>query len=240
MERTDKLISAALGITRSEAKKKIRNGEVFIGSHRVVKPEEKTDGVGLTLNGREVNYTEHIYIMLNKPQGVVSASEDESQKTVIDLVPKELFRKGLFPAGRLDKDTVGFVLITDDGDFAHNILSPKKHIEKTYEVRVDGRVDEELIEKFRQGVVLYDGTECLCAQLRILEDGREPLLEVKIKEGKYHQIKRMFLVNGLHVTYLKRTAIGSLKLDESLEEGMCRRISQNELYENSLIPIPKI
>ena len=212
-------------MSRKDAKKAIKSGEVTVSGEVVKDPEFKTDAANVALSGEKSEYKEHIYIMLNKPQGVVSASESAVEKTVVDLVPESLKRKGLFPAGRLDKDTVGFVLITDDGAFAHNILSPKKHIEKTYIVKTDKPIPSDLPEKFSEGVVLYDGTKCMSAELKILES---ECAQVKIKEGKYHQIKRMFRVNGLEVVYLKRTAMGMLELDGSLAEGECREISEEE------------
>ena len=167
--------------------------------------------------------------MLNKPKGVVSATNDRSQKTVIDLVPDEFRKRNLFPAGRLDMTTTGFVLITDDGDFAHRILSPKNHIEKTYEARLAEKVSDEQLETVADGIVLKDGTECLPAKLRVLEDGDNPLVEIKICEGKYHQIKRMFAAAGNGVVELKRVKMGELPLDDTLPEGQCRKLSEAEV-----------
>lgn len=228
MERLDKIISHAFSLSRTDAKKAIKNGEVRVCGEVVKDVSLKTDYLSVTLAGTPADYDEHIYIMLNKPASVVSASESKNEKTVIDLLPENLKRKGLFPAGRLDKDTVGFVLITDDGAFAHNILSPKKHIEKTYFLRTDKSIPFSLEEQFKNGVTLYDGTECMSADLKI--DKNNPCEAViKIKEGKYHQIKRMFRVNGLSVEYLKRTAMGKLELDKSLKEGECRKLNQEEI-----------
>ena len=189
-------------------------------------PDSKAEPASVSFRGQSAAYKEHLYLMLNKPAGVISASEGKGEQTVVDLVPEALRRKGLFPAGRLDKDTVGFVLITDDGQFAHDILSPKKHVEKTYLVKTDKPVPAELPAKFREGVMLYDGTLCMSASLEITEPCT---CIVKIKEGRYHQIKRMFRVNGLSVEYLKRTAIGALKLDQTLAEGACRELTPEEL-----------
>ncbi|MCQ2480196.1 MAG: pseudouridine synthase, partial [Clostridia bacterium] len=151
------------------------------------------------------------------------------EKTVIDLVPLEYKKKNLFPAGRLDRNTTGFVLITDDGDFAHNILSPKNHVEKTYEARLAEPIDENSLQKIADGITLGDGTECLPAKLKVLEKGENPLIEVKICEGKYHQIKRMFAAAGNAVIALKRVKIGDLPLDENLEAGECKILSQDEV-----------
>ncbi|MBQ1967188.1 MAG: pseudouridine synthase, partial [Clostridia bacterium] len=183
----------------------------------------------ISVDGKALNYKKNIYIMLNKPQGVISASNDKTQKTVVDLVPPELYRDGLFPAGRLDGDTVGFVLITDDGDFAHRILSPKNHIMKTYHATLRSPLTEEDISAFKNGIELSDGTLCLEAEVRMLEKTDEPIAEVKICEGKYHQVKRMFAALGNKVLYLKRVRMGGLDLDESLEEGQCREITAEEL-----------
>lgn len=226
MERLDKIISHAFSLSRKQAKQAIQSGAVKVDGVVVKASDAKAEPSQVTLGEKSAEYKEHIYIMMNKPQGVISASEGGTQKTVVDLVPQALRRKGLFPAGRLDKDTVGFVLITDDGAFAHDILSPKKHVQKTYFVKTDKPIPAELSERFQQGVVLYDGSVCMSA---VLETDSACSCTVKIKEGKYHQIKRMFRVNGLSVVYLKRTAIGGLVLDASLKEGECREINAQEL-----------
>ena len=226
MERLDKIIAVSFLISRNDAKKAIKNGEVCVNGTVVKDVGFKAEPHTVTYRGKPAEYKTHIYLMMNKPQGVISASEGGRETTVVDLVPEELRRKGLFPAGRLDKDTLGFVLITDDGAFAHDILSPKKHIEKTYAVQTDKPIPADLPAKFRQGVVLYDGTACMSADLQITGDTQ---CIVKIKEGKYHQIKRMFRVNGLSVTYLKRTAMGGLRLDEMLAPGACRELTAEEL-----------
>lgn len=229
MERLDKIISSSFNITRSQAKSLIKSGTVKIDGKTAVKPDMKCAADDVTVNGKNIVYKKHVYIMLNKPAGVVSAGRSESDITVTDILPDEMKRKNLFPAGRLDKDTVGFVLITDDGDFAHNILSPRRHVEKTYEARLDSKIDERTAEKFRSGITLADGTKCRKAELEILENKNGQLCRIKITEGKYHQIKRMFAADGVHVTYLKRTAIGGLALDPSLREGEARYISEKEL-----------
>ena len=228
MERLDKIISRAFSLSRTNAKKVIGSGEVRVNGEVVKDPAAKTDYANVTWCGKQADYAEHLYIMLNKPAGVISASESKSEKTVVSLVPDSLQRKGLFPAGRLDKDSVGFVLITDDGAFAHDILSPKKHVEKTYLVRTDKPIEKELEQKFKEGVELFDGTLCMSAYLKI-DDNNNDTAIVKIKEGKYHQIKRMFRANGYSVEYLKRTAIGNLELDENLKEGGCRQLSIEEV-----------
>ena len=228
MERLDKIIAHAFGISRKQAKQCIKSGAVTVGGIPVTDCEHKAQPQEVCYMGKSAAYEAHVYLMLNKPQGVISASEGKGEKTVVDLVPPALYRKGLFPAGRLDKDTVGFVLLTDDGAFAHEILSPKKHVEKTYFVKTDKPIPADLPAIFAQGVVLYDGTQCMSARLEAVE-GNSCI--VKIKEGKYHQIKRMFHVNGLAVEYLKRTAIGGLALDESLAPGQCRKLRPEEVQQ---------
>ena len=191
----------------------------------------------IKIRGESLLQTEFTYIMLNKPKGVVSASEDKRDKTVVDILPEELKRKNLFPAGRLDKDTTGFSLITDDGGFAHRILSPSRHVRKTYIARVSEKIDFERAKTaFAEGVVLGDGTVLLSAELELLEEDCGQVFKVVIKEGKYHQIKRMFASLGTSVTELRRIAIGGLFLDSNLGEGEARLITREELklIENSV------
>lgn len=230
MERLDKIIASQGQYSRSEVKKLVKGGRVTLDGSVVKNSDIKADPDKsvIAIDGKVLRYKKHIYIMLNKPQGVVSATDDRDHKTVIDLVPKELMRDGLFPAGRLDGDTVGFVLITDDGDFAHEILSPKNHIMKTYHATLERPVTEEDIRAFREGIELKDGTLCLEAEVRNL-DSDTPMAEIKICEGKYHQVKRMFAALGNRVVFLKRVKMGELSLDESLEEGQCREITPEEL-----------
>lgn len=230
MERLDKVIASQGKYSRSEVKKLVKQGLVSVNKAVVKTADLKVDPEKdvISIDGKTLCYKRHIYIMLNKPQGVISASNDKSQKTVVDLVPKEFFRDGLFPAGRLDGDTVGFVLITDDGDFAHRILSPKNHITKTYHAVLQREITQEDIEKFKNGVELGDGTLCLEAELSPLK-ADVPMAEIIICEGKYHQVKRMFASLGNKVLFLKRVKMGGLSLDESLEEGKCREITDEEL-----------
>lgn len=230
MERLDKVIASQGKYSRSEVKKLVKDGRITVDGETVKSADMKIspDKAVITVDGESVGYKKHIYIMLNKPQGVISASNDRDQKTVVDLVPAELFRQGLFPAGRLDGDTRGFVLITDDGDFAHRILSPKNHILKTYHATLERPVTDEDIVKFRDGIELKDGTLCLEAQVRMIEN-ELPVAEIKIHEGKYHQVKRMFAALGNKVVDLRRVKMGNLPLDESLGEGQCREITDEEL-----------
>lgn len=226
MERLDKIIASQGKYSRSEVKKLVRSGRVTVDGEVAKSADMKIEAsAAIAIDGKELICKKYIYIMLNKPKGVISATEDRTQKTVLDLVPRELFRKGLFPAGRLDGDTTGFVLITDDGDFAHRILSPKNHIMKTYHATLKDEITDEDIVKFREGITLGDGTECLEAHVRKLEG---TVAEIKICEGKYHQVKRMFASIGNKVLELRRVKMGELELDESLAEGECREITEDE------------
>ena len=228
MPRLDKTIADKLNTTRSEAKQLIKKGEVSVNSKTVLSPDFKcceTDEI--TVSGKTLNTNEFVYIMMNKPKGVICASDGKGEKTVIDLLPEEMKIKNLFPAGRLDKDTTGFVLITNDGEFAHSILSPKKHIEKTYLALLDKPVDKSVIMDFESSMSL--GEEKLLPAKLIIENEEKTLARVVIKQGIYHQIKRMFKKHGLEVLELKRTKIGSLPLDENLKEGESRYITQEEL-----------
>lgn len=228
--RLDRFFSSQDLLTRKEVKPLVKSGAIQVNRVPASSPEQRidTDQDRIFLNGNEIPYEPYLYLMLNKPQGVVSATEDTRNPTVLDLVPPEYFRSGLFPAGRLDKDTVGFVLLTNDGDFAHEILAPKKHVPKTYLVRLDGPLTPEGIRRLEQGIELADGSPCQPAEVSLLEDGAEPLCEIVLREGKYHQIKRMFGVLDLGVIWLKRTKIGGLCLDENLPEGGCRKILHKE------------
>ena len=230
MERLDKIIASQGKYSRSEVKKLVKGGRITVGGTVVKSADMKLDeGSDIAIDGVSINYRKHIYIMLNKPQGVISATEDRTQKTVLDLVPEELYRNGLFPAGRLDGDTTGFVLITDDGDFAHRILSPKNHIMKTYHATLRDELTDDDIVRFKEGLTLGDGTECLDAYVRVLEKGETNLAEIKICEGKYHQVKRMFASIGNKVLALRRVKMGGLDLDSSLPEGECREITAEEI-----------
>ncbi len=231
LQRLDKTIASQGKYSRREAQELIKSGAVKVNSITVRDRGAKADDENdiITVNGEQLDFHRFVYLMLNKPKGVVSATYDSNEKTVIDLVPKEYKGRKLFPAGRLDITTTGFVLITDDGDFAHRILSPKNHIEKTYEARLAERVNDEQIKAVCEGIVLKDGTECLPAKVRVIEDSNKPLVEIKICEGKYHQIKRMFAAAGNGVIELKRTQMGGLMLDSCLKEGECRLLDPEEV-----------
>ena len=231
LQRLDKLIASQGRFSRREVQELIKNGAVKVNGITVRDRGAKSDDEKdiICVNGEQLDFQRFVYIMLNKPKGVVSATNDKNEKTVIDLVPKEFKGRNLFPAGRLDITTTGFVLVTDDGDFAHRILSPKNHIEKTYEARLAESVTEGQLEAVRNGIGLKDGTKCLPAKVTVLADGEKPLVEIKICEGKYHQIKRMFAAAGNGVIELKRTQMGRLTLDPSLKEGECRLLDAHEV-----------
>ena len=230
-QRLDKAIAMQGSLSRSEVKTLIRKGAVTVNG-QVVKNADfgvDFDIDTVAVQGKELSLSMHIYLMLNTPKGVVSASEDKKLPTVVDLVPKELWRKGLFPAGRLDKDTTGFVLITDDGEFAHDILSPKKHISKTYHALVNGTITDEMVEGFAKGVTIGEDFTLPASLKKISSEEQGDWGEVILKEGMYHQIKRMFGAYGLKVLELKRVQMGKLPLDPNLEEGKCRELTAEEL-----------
>lgn len=230
MIRLDKYL-ADMGMgTRSELKKMIRSGRVQIDGVPAKKPEEKVDIASqtVTLDGKAVAYQKVEYYMLHKPAGVVSATKDKKEKTVLDLIDGQK-RKDLFPVGRLDKDTEGLLLITNDGDMAHRLLAPGKHVDKIYFARIDGKVTNEDIIQFSEGVDIGDEDLTLPAKLEILTSAEESEILLTIQEGRFHQVKRMFEAVGKKVTYLKRMSMGSLVLDENLKKGEYRPLTKEEL-----------
>lgn len=229
-ERLDKIISSQSMMTRTEAAKIIRSGTVTVNGSVIKSTSFKTDPSVdvIKVGGVTFTYKKHIYIMMNKPDGIVSASKDPKEKTVIDLVPDELKRPDLFPAGRLDKDTTGFVLITDDGDFAHNILSPRHHVEKTYLAETDCIIEESFLESMRSGMMLGD-EQLMEAEIDFEANKTNPVYRIILREGKYHQIKRMIGSTNAVLLSLKRIRMGKLDLDESLTPGECREITTEEL-----------
>lgn len=227
-ERIDKLIAGNGTRSRKEAARLIAAGEVRVNGETVRSPSQKinmqTDEI--FISGELFCLKKHIYLMLNKPKGVVSVSSSKADKTVVDLVPPHFQRSGLFPAGRLDKDTTGFVLITDDGAFAHDILSPKKHIDKTYFVTLAKPLAQTDTEILESGLQLKDGTVFLPSKIKLISGNS---CEITICEGKYHQIKRMFKAVGNEVVELHRIQMGRLPLDEALPQGACRELTEAEL-----------
>lgn len=228
-ERLDKLISSQSMMTRSDASRLIKGGCVKINGVTVKNTAEKVDGTSdvIEINNERFVYKKYIYIMMNKSTGIVSASRDPKEKTVIDIVPQALKRPNLFPAGRLDKDTTGFVLITDDGDFAHNILSPKHHIEKTYLATTDVLIEDEYLDNIRNGMTSGEDT-FMPSEIELIENDKNPVYKIILHEGKYHEIKRMIGASNANLTALKRIKMGNLSLDDNLQANECREITEEE------------
>lgn len=231
MERLDKVLGNLGYGTRKEIKKLTRSGGITVNGEVVKDSSTKVDPENdeIVFFDETVNYRKYIYLMLNKPQGYISATEDYLHETVLELIEEEDLVFKLFPAGRLDKDTEGFLLLTNDGQFSHKLLAPKNRVPKTYYAEISGEVTEDDVEEFKQGVVLDDGYETLPAELEIIKSGPVSEIELTIVEGKFHQVKRMFEAIGKRVIYLKRISIGNLKLDEDLELGEYREISPEEI-----------
>lgn len=228
MERLDKLLASTGRWSRKDVKELVRQGRVTVRGQQVLRPEEKYElDDDVRVDGQPVCCREFTYLMMNKPGGLLSATEDKRQRTVLDLLPEQYQRQGLFPVGRLDKDTEGLLLLTNDGELAHRLLAPKSHVDKVYLARVDGRVDEADVEAFRQGLTLDDGLECMPAGLEPLGDGSSCL--VTLREGKFHQVKRMLAYRGKPVEYLKRLSMGTVKLDETLARGQWRELTEEEV-----------
>lgn len=230
-QRLDKILSNLGYGTRKEVKDLIKAGAVEIDGTIAKDVGLQVDPVSqiIKVNNKELKYREYVYIMMNKPQGVVSATEDNRDTTVVDLLEDSLQAFDPAPVGRLDKDTEGLLLLTNDGQLAHKLLSPKKHVPKTYFAHIEGLVGDSDIEAFEQGITLDDGYETLPAQLKILVQGELSQVEIVIYEGKFHQIKRMFQAVDKRVVYLKRIAMGNLLLDESLDNGEYRELREEEL-----------
>lgn len=233
MIRLDKYLADMSIGTRQEVKKYIRQGRVKINEDIIKKPEYKIreDEDEVTFDGAPVAYETFEYYMLNKPAGVISATEDKRDKTVLDLI-KEKKRKDLFPVGRLDKDTEGLLLITNDGALAHRLLSPKKHVDKCYYAKISGSVTEDDVRVFKERINIGTQEEpewTMPAELKILEKGTVSRIRLTIREGKFHQVKRMFLAVGKEVVYLKRERMGTLVLDKELAPGEYRKLTDSEL-----------
>ncbi|MCD8346063.1 MAG: 16S rRNA pseudouridine(516) synthase [Oscillospiraceae bacterium] len=227
--RLDKFLSGQMPeISRTGAKELLKKGLVTVDGVTVKRFDHKLDPkkAVVAVSGNVISYREHLYIMLNKPSGVVCATRDKVTETVMELLPPELRRQGLFPAGRLDKDSVGFVLLTDDGDLAHRMLSPVSHVPKKYFVRLENPVEPSAVDIFASGMAIDGDEKCLPAELEILSENE---CFVTLHEGKFHQIKRMFEATGNQVTYLKRVKIGGVDLDDQLEEGKARLLEDNEI-----------
>ena len=229
--RLDKFISATTTLSRAEAKKIIKKG-ILINDILVKSPDYKIDEINdqVIVNGNRLFYQKYVYIMMNKPQNVISATEDAIDKTVVDLLEGKDRIYKVFPVGRLDKDTEGLMLLTNDGELAHKLISPKKDVEKKYYVEVSGELKEEHLELVKDGLVIDEGYKCKSARLEILESSKvKSIVNIYITEGKFHQVKRMMKALGTTVTYLKRLSIGTLELDKNLKLGEYRYLTDKEI-----------
>ena len=228
MERLDKLLAGTGKWSRREVKALVRQGLVRVDGRLAASAEDKLDPAAaiITVAGETISLCRFTYVMLHKPASVLTATEDRKQPTVLDLLPPELRRIGLAPVGRLDKDTEGLLLVTNDGELAHRLLSPKYHVEKRYFARVDGELSAADAEAFARGMTLGDGLECLPAGLEVLPDR---VCVVTLREGKFHQVKRMLAARGAPVLYLKRLSMGPLTLDDSLAAGAYRLLRAEEI-----------
>lgn len=230
-QRLDKVIASTGRWSRREVKALVRQGRVLVDGLPARSAEEKVDpqAAEIAVNGETLVYRRYTWLMLNKPAGYLSATEDGRGATVLDLLPEDLRRQGLFPVGRLDKDTEGLLLLTNEGGLAHELLSPKYHVEKEYYVRVSGRLTEADCRAFAAGMTLDDGLACRPAGLAILMAGEESEARVTLREGKFHQVKRMLAFLGKPVLYLERVRMGNLTLDRSLLRGEFRFLTETEV-----------
>ena len=229
--RVDKLLSNVGVASRAELKKYCKQGLISVNGKVINNPGVQVDSENddVRFNGEKIVYREFVYIMLNKPDGYISATYDKYDPIVLDLIDQSYLVFEPFPVGRLDKDTEGLLVITNDGQLAHRVLSPKKHVPKTYYAKIQGKVTEEDILAFEKGVILDDGYETMPSQLKILKSDDMSEIELTIHEGKFHQVKRMFESVGKKVVYLKRLSLGKLKLDESLGLGEYRELTEEEV-----------
>ena len=229
--RVDKLLSNVGVASRAELKKYCKQGLISVNGKVINNPGVQVDSENddVRFNGEKIVYGEFVYIMLNKPDGYISATFDKYDPIVLDLIDQSYLVFEPFPVGRLDKDTEGLLVLTNDGQLAHRVLSPKKHVPKTYYAKIQGKVTEEDILAFEKGVILDDGYETMPSQLKILKSDDMSEIELTIHEGKFHQVKRMFESVGKKVVYLKRLSMGKLKLDESLGLGEYRELTEEEV-----------
>lgn len=235
MIRLDKFLSEMSGWTRSEVKKIVRTGSVTVDGNEVKKPETKIDEKLsiVRVDGRQIKYNKYEYYMLNKPKGFVSATTDREHKTVVDIISSSE-KNDLFPVGRLDIDTEGLLLITNDGELAHRLLSPKNHVEKTYYVEVSGILDDADVDAVEKGLDIGEEKNTIPAKMEILKTDIQNNISscyLTIHEGKFHQVKRMMKKLGKTVTYLKRVSMGSLILDSKLKKGNYRKLSSRKIHE---------
>lgn len=229
MERLDKVIANRGAASRREVKTLVRQGRVLVDGIPAAAADIKVDAAAavITVDGVALESERHVYLLLHKPAGVLTATEDKRQPTVLDLIPQEMRRRDLAPVGRLDKDTEGLLLLTDDGELTHRLLSPKYHVDKVYYARVEGVPDAADAAAFAEGLLLGDGLQCLPAKLEPLGGGE---CLVTLREGKFHQVKRMLASRGKPVLYLKRLAMGPLRLEPELAMGQCRFLTPEELF----------
>ena len=229
--RVDKLLSNVGVASRAELKKYCKQGLISVNGKVINNPGVQVDSESddIRFNGEKIVYREFVYIMLNKPDGYISATFDKYDPIVLDLIDQSYLVFEPFPVGRLDKDTEGLLVLTNDGQLAHRVLSPKKHVPKTYYAKIQGKVTEEDILAFEKGVILDDGYETMPSQLKVLKSDDMSEIELTIHEGKFHQVKRMFESVGKKVVYLKRLSMGKLKLDESLGLGEYRELTEEEV-----------
>ena len=229
--RVDKLLSNVGVASRAELKKYCKQGLISVNGKVINNPGVQVDSESddIRFNGEKIVYREFVYIMLNKPDGYISATFDKYDPIVLDLIDQSYLVFEPFPVGRLDKDTEGLLVLTNDGQLAHRVLSPKKHVPKTYYAKIQGKVTEEDIIAFEKGVIIDDGYETMTSQLKILKSDDMSEIELTIHEGKFHQVKRMFESVGKKVVYLKRLSMGKLKLDESLKLGEYRELTEEEV-----------
>ena len=229
--RVDKLLSNVGVASRAELKKYCKQGLISVNGKVINNPGVQVDSESddIRFNGEKIVYREFVYIMLNKPDGYISATFDKYDPIVLDLIDQSYLVFEPFPVGRLDKDTEGLLVLTNDGQLAHRVLSPKKHVPKTYYAKIQGKVTEEDILAFEKGVILDDGYETMPSQMKILKSDDMSEIELTIHEGKFHQVKRMIESVGKKVVYLKRLSMGKLKLDESLKLGEYRELTEEEV-----------
>ena len=230
LQRLDKIIASTGRFSRREVKELIRRGAVAVDGVAARSAQEKADpeAVVITVRGERLEYRRFTWVMLNKPAGYLSATEDGRGATVLDLLPPELRRQGLFPVGRLDKDTEGLLLLTNEGGLAHDLLSPRHHVDKEYFARTEGRLTEEDRRAFAAGLTLEDGLRCLPADLEILTAGAVSEALVTVREGKFHQVRRMLAQRGKPVLYLERVRMGPVRLDPALGRGEFRFLTETE------------
>lgn len=229
IQRIDKLIANSLPYSRSQVRELVKKKKVIVNDEVITSSDFKVDADtdNVIVDGKPLKYSEFVYYMLNKPAGVVSATNDNTCKTVLELI-NEPKKKDLFPVGRLDKDTEGLLLITNDGELSHSLLSPKKHVDKTYYVETDGIITDEMVQKLENGIDIGDEKPTLPSKVELISDKRANAY-LTITEGRFHQVKRMFKAVGREVLYLKRVSMGPLSLDETLEKGNYRELSEDEI-----------